>query len=114
MAGLFFNGDFIEGFLRAGYGNVDEVLFLLFHPWLGGELRWHPRVAAEKEDGRPLEAFGFMDGGEGETWWGGWIVIGEDFFNFVVELFDRCDEGESKDGVDCGDLVGKEVELVGG
>lgn len=35
-------------------------------------------------------------------------------FDFLVKLSDGGDERELKDGVDGGDFVGKEVELVGG
>ena len=62
---LFFNDDFIKGFLRASDSNVDEVLFLLFHPRLGGKLRGHPEVTAEEINRGPFEAFGLVDGGEG-------------------------------------------------
>ena len=65
MGGLFFNSDFIESFLRAGDSDVDEVLFLIFHPWLGGKLRWHPKVATEEVNRGPFETFGLMDGGKG-------------------------------------------------
>ena len=65
MGGLFFNGDFIESFFRAGDRDVDEILFLLFHPGLGSVLRWHPEVTAEEINRGPFEPFGLMDGGEG-------------------------------------------------
>ena len=41
------------------------VLFLLFHPGLGGKLRWHPKVATEEVNRGPFETFGLMDGGKG-------------------------------------------------
>ena len=65
MGGLFFNSDFIESFLRAGDRDVDEVLFLIFHPGLGSVLRWHPEVTAEEINRGPFESFGLMDGGKG-------------------------------------------------
>ena len=65
MGGLFFNGDFIKNLLRAGDRDVDEVLFLIFHPGLGGKLRWHPKVATEEVNRGPFEPFGLMDGGKG-------------------------------------------------
>ena len=65
MVLLIFNGDFIESFLRTGDCDIDEVLFLLFHPGLGGELGRHPSVASEEINGWPFEPFGLVDGGEG-------------------------------------------------
>ena len=65
MGGLFFDGDFIESFFRAGDSDVDEILFLLFHPGLGSVLRWHPEVTAEEINRGPFESFGLVNGGEG-------------------------------------------------
>ena len=65
MGGLFFNSDFIESFFRAGNSDIDEILFLLFHPGLGSVLRWHPEVAAKEVDSGPLESFGFVNRREG-------------------------------------------------
>ena len=67
---IFFNEDFNQIFLRAGNGDVCEVGFLFLHPWKGGKLGRHPGVATEEEDSGPFEAFGFVDGGEGDAGWG--------------------------------------------
>jgi len=44
---LIFNSDFIKCLLRASDRDVDEVLFLFFHPGLGGIFARHPGVASE-------------------------------------------------------------------
>lgn len=66
---------FIKGFLCTGDGDVGEVVFLVEHPVLRCELARHPGVATEEVDGWPFEAFGFVDGGKGEFWWGFGVVI---------------------------------------
>ena len=65
MRVLFFNGDFIKSLLCTGDSDVDEVLFLIFHPGLGSVLRWHPSIAAEEINRGPFEPFGLMNRGEG-------------------------------------------------
>ena len=61
MVGLFFNCDFIKSFLRASDCDINEVLFLFFHPGLSGKLRRHPSVTTEEIDSGPFETFGFVN-----------------------------------------------------
>jgi len=51
--------------LRASASDVDEVVFLLDGGGGFGERGGHPDVFTEDVDGRPFEAFRFVDGGEG-------------------------------------------------
>lgn len=72
---IFGYGYFIKGFLRAGDGNVGEVVFLVEHPILGGEFTRHPSVATKEIDGGPFEAFGLVDGRESEFRWSFGVVV---------------------------------------
>lgn len=107
-------GDFNKGFLRASDCDVGEVGFLIQHPLLGGEWGGLPGVAAKEVNGGPLKAFGLVDGGEGEFGWEGGVVVGEEEFDFFVEVIHGLDLGHVKDGGDAGDFVFEDGEFPGG
>lgn len=113
--GLFIShGDFIKCFLRAGDGDVDEVVLLIQHPVLRSEFARHPGVATEEVDGGPFESFGFVDGRKSELGRGFGIVVREELFEGLVEEGERGDVWEGEDGGDRGDFVLEQFELVSG
>jgi len=54
-----------------------------------------------------------VDGGEGEPGWEVGVVVGEEEFDFLVEVLDGEDLGHSQDGGDAGDFVFEDGEFVG-
>lgn len=111
---LFFSyNDFNKGFLRASDRDVGEVGFLVQHPLLGGKWGGLPDVSSQQVNRWPLQAFGLVDGGEGEFWWEGGIVVGEEEFDLFVEVVHGLDLGHVEDGGDAGDLVFEDGELPG-
>jgi len=111
--GLFIgNGYFIKGFLCTGDGDVGEVVFLVEHPVLRRELARHPGIATKEVDGGPFEAFGFVDGREGEFGWSFGIVVGEELLEGLVEEGQGSDVREGEDRSDGGDFVLEQFELI--
>ena len=74
--------------LRASASDVDEVVFLLDGGGCFGERGGHPKVFTEEVNGGPFEAFGFVDGREGELGCLRICGVGEDVFDVLEEGFE--------------------------
>lgn len=107
----FGEGDICEGVLGTGDGDIEEVVFLGDLPGGSGCGVGHEGVASEEIDVGPFESFGFVDGAEGERWWDGGVIIGEEGGDLGGEMGEGSGDGD--ECVDAIDAVGELREFVG-